>query len=341
MKKLLLVGLIFLLLSACIPSQEQIDEILSAAEKTALAQVTFVPVTYTPNVETVVAQTFSAMTANAPSSAMPDADSQAATVTPAPTVTATPAPGSISGKLSYPSSFLPPLRVIAFRVDGEYYRYVDTLQNQSAYQITGLAPGLYRVVAYTLDGALAGGYSQMVPCGLLASCADHSLIEVEVKAGQDTPNVDPADWYAPEGSFPPMPDASAILSTATADGPPALTGNGGIAGQVGYPSSGIPPMRIVAFRVGDFNEYYSITTGPNENAYSMSLPPGKYYVVAYVLGGGLAGGYTQAVVCGLTAACTDHSLIAVQVSSMVVLHNDVNLMDWYAPDGTFPSNPYP
>lgn len=205
MKKTLLVGLIFLLLSACVPSQEQIGEILSAAEKTAMAQVTFVPVTYTPSVDEIVAQTFAAMTANAPLPATLEADSPTATLIPALTVTATPAPGSISGKLSYPSSFIPPLRVIAFRVDGEYYRYVDTLQNQSAYQITGLAPGLYRVVAYTLDGALAGGYTQMVPCGLSVNCADHSLIEVEVKAGQDTPNVDPADWYAPEGSFPPMP----------------------------------------------------------------------------------------------------------------------------------------
>ena len=184
MKKILFLTLIVLLLSACVPSQQQVEEILSAAEQTAMAQVTFVPVTYTPNVDTIVAQTFAALTT---------------------TVTATPEPGSISGTLSYPSSFIPALRVVAFQVSGFNYRYVDTMQNQTTYQITGLAPGLYRVVAYTLDGTIAGGHTQMVLCGLLATCTDHTLVDVEVKAGKDTPSINPGDWYAPAGSFPAMP----------------------------------------------------------------------------------------------------------------------------------------
>jgi hypothetical protein len=207
MKKILVLGLIVLLLAACIPSQEQVEEILSAAEQTALAQVTFVPVTYTPNVETIVAQTFAALTAQA--ALNPTVVVDASTPTPISTltmtVTATPEPGSISGTLSYPSSFIPPLRVVAFRVDGQYYRYVDTMQNQSTYQITGLAPGVYHVVAYIMDGSYAGGYTQAVPCGLSVDCTDHSLIDVEVKSGQDTPNINPGDWYALAGSFPAMP----------------------------------------------------------------------------------------------------------------------------------------
>jgi hypothetical protein len=207
MKKILVFGLIVLLLAACIPSQEQVEEILSAAEQTALAQVTFVPVTYTPNVATIVAQTFAALTAQA--ALNPTVVVDASTPTPISTltvtVTATPEPGSISGTLSYPSSFIPPLHVVAFRVDGQYYRYVDTMQNQSTYQITGLAPGVYHVVAYIMDGSYAGGYTQVVPCGLLASCTDHSLIDVTVESGKDTPNIDPGDWYAPDGTFPPKP----------------------------------------------------------------------------------------------------------------------------------------
>jgi hypothetical protein len=211
MKKILFLTLIVLLLSACIPSQQQVEEILSSAEQTAMAQVTFVPVTYTPNVDTIVAQTFAALTVQAALTQPANAPTLNPTFTPTPdasltmTVTATPEPGSISGTLSYPSSFIPALRVVAFQVNGFNYRYVDTMQNQSAYQITGLAPGLYRVVAYTLDGTLAGGYSQMVPCGLLASCLDHSLIDVTVESGKDTPNINPGDWYAPAGSFPAMP----------------------------------------------------------------------------------------------------------------------------------------
>jgi len=211
MKKILFLTLIVLLLSACIPSQQQVEEILSSAEQTAMAQVTFVPVTYTPNVDTIVAQTLAALTAQAALTQPENASTLMPTFTPTPdaatttTVTATPEPGSISGTLSYASSFIPPLRVVAFQVNGFNYRYVDTMQNQGSYQITGLAPGLYHVVAYTMDGTAAGGYTQMVPCGLLATCTDHTLLDVEVKAGEDTPNINPGDWYAPPDAFPPMP----------------------------------------------------------------------------------------------------------------------------------------
>ena len=124
-------------------------------------------------------------------------------------------PGSISGKLSYPSEFIPPLRVVAFRVENgawtQQYVYVDTILNAATYQIDGLEPGFYWVTAYTIpndDGApsgLAGGYSQAVLCGLSVDCTDHSLIAVEVKPGMVTGNVDPGDWYAAEQSFLPNP----------------------------------------------------------------------------------------------------------------------------------------
>ena len=327
----ILLTIVLALLAACVPSQDDVVDILSSVEQTAAAQITYVPVTYTPDINVIVAQTFAAMTAQAAGQPVP------ATLTPASPSTEA---GSISGKLSYPSEFIPPLRVVAFNIFDQSYRYVDTNQNQSTYQISGLAPGKYHVVAYA-GGSLAGGYTPAVACGLSVDCTDHSLSDVVVFAGADTPNIDPADWYAPENSFPPMPGENVVLPTATDDGPPALSGNGGLGGKLGYPSSGIPPMRIVAFRVGNLSEYYSITTVLNQGTYSMSLPPGQYYVVAYVIGGGLAGGYTQAVPCGLTADCTDHSLIAVQVSSMVVLNSEVNLTDWYAPEGTYPPNPLP
>jgi hypothetical protein len=322
-RAIVVLGLIGLLVAACIPSKQQINEILTAAE-----QITFVPVTYTPDVNVIVAQTFAAMTAQAGGQPVP------------PTAT-TNAPGSISGTLSYPSEGIPPLRVVAYNLFDQSYRYVDTQQDQNTYQITSLAPGKYHVVAYVAGGGLAGGYTPAVACGLMVTCTDHALLEVMVFSGQDTPNINPHDWYAPEGTFPPMPQMGAILPTPTQDGPPGLSGNGSLGGKIGYPSSGIPAMAIVAFKVGNMNEYYSITTAQNQSSYQMSLPPGQYYVVAYVLGGGLAGGYTLAVLCGLTVNCTDHSLIAVQVSSMVVLNSEVNLMDWYAPDGSFPAYPLP
>lgn len=153
----------------------------------------------TQDVKQIVQATFQAMTVQAVS--------QTLTPTAAPTVpsaTAAPVPGSISGALSYPSEFIPPLRVVAFRVDGRLYRYVDTMQNQGAYQITGLPPGTYHVIAYA-GSTFAGGYTAMVPCGLSVDCTDHTLLNVTVTSGQDTPNIDPGDWYAPEGTFAPMP----------------------------------------------------------------------------------------------------------------------------------------
>jgi hypothetical protein len=114
-------------------------------------------------------------------------------------------PGIIRGRLSYPSEFLPAERVIAFRAATmEIEADVTTAEGQGQYELS-VAPGDYFVVAYTLDGSLSAGYSQAVPCGLSASCTDHSLIPVHVDAGQTVDNIDPQDWYAPAGTFPEMP----------------------------------------------------------------------------------------------------------------------------------------
>ncbi len=126
----------------------------------------------------------------------------------APTPSPGPASGSISGHLSYPSEVIPELRVVAFdAADTTKYYFVDTVQNQSTYLIENLPAGTYHVVAYVLDPTydVSGGYSQAVPCGLLASCSDHTLLPVVVQPGQTTGNVDPGDWYAPKGAFPAGP----------------------------------------------------------------------------------------------------------------------------------------
>lgn len=142
-----------------------------------------------------------------------------ATFTPPPP-TDIPLPGTITGRLSYPSEFLPAMRVVAFSlIDGKAY-FVDTAQGERQYSID-VPPGTYYVVSYSHQGnpgttgqvdsyeisggAFAGGYSQMVPCGLSVGCDDHSLIPVTVESGK-TATADPGDWYAPEGTFPPMPN---------------------------------------------------------------------------------------------------------------------------------------
>lgn len=113
-------------------------------------------------------------------------------------------PGSLSGTLNYPSSFIPAQTIVAFSVSepGSYY-YVTTSEGTSYYQISNLPAGEYQVVAYT--NGLAGGYSFAVGCGLSVNCTDHSLVTVEVKSGQDMGGINPQDWYAPDGSFPANP----------------------------------------------------------------------------------------------------------------------------------------
>ena len=119
--------------------------------------------------------------------------------------------GTISGSLGYPSNAIPPLRVCAIAVSApSASRCTRTKENQAFYRIPGLRPGSYHVVAYVLPGtwgdpSLAGGYTQMVICGLKRGCDDHTLIPVEVKAGRLARGINPDDWYASRESFPEEP----------------------------------------------------------------------------------------------------------------------------------------
>ena len=144
------------------------------------------------------------------------------TSTPETVLTITPEPSNaiITGKLSYPSEFLPPMRVVLFGLTDKKAYFVDTAKGQGEYSIN-VPAGTYYVVSYTYEGVagntgqvdsytlgggpFAGGYTQMVPCGLSVGCDDHTLLPVTVTAGQ-TVAADPGDWYAPEGTFPLMPN---------------------------------------------------------------------------------------------------------------------------------------
>jgi hypothetical protein len=277
------------------------------------------------DIDEIVQATFQALTAQAP----------AAT----PVISST---GGFSGKLSYPSQGIPPLLVVAFSVDTENYYWVQTAQDQSTYQMDGLPPGAYHVVAYTLpDGKLAGRYDQFYLCGLHQGCTDSNWVDVQVQAGAITTDVDPGNWYTGPENYPPMPGFDVAQTSGSGIYFAPMPASGGIAGQLSYPSSGIPPMMVVAYEVGSQNYHY-VLTFPDASTYQIDdLPPGTYYVVAYTQGDlNLPGGYSQAVPCGLLATCTDHSLIPVEVKSGEVTQG-INPGDFYAPDGTFPAAPAP
>jgi hypothetical protein len=330
-KKLIVTLSVFALIAAGCGAvdEQQVEEILSGVAQTAAAGVTFVPVTSPPDVNSIVQQTFAAMTAQAGG---PPAATQ-----PPPAAST----GSISGQLGYPAEHIPPMKVTAFLVGAPQFYWVQTQDGQGSYQIDNLPPGTYRVIAYTIGGNgfpadLAGGYTQAVPCGLSVNCTDHSLIDFNVAAGQVTANINPTDWYAPQGTFPPPPWGQAQPTL-----PPAVA-VGSIAGSLMYPAEGIPPLAVIAFHVGGGpNDYYYVTTAQNQTTYQINnLPPGTYHVVAYTIGGGLAGGYSFAVPCGLSVGCTNHALIDVTVNSAAVT-SGITPGDFYAPPGTFPAYPLP
>ncbi len=126
-------------------------------------------------------------------------------------------------------------------------------------------------------------------------------------------------------------------ATPTPARPPTASVGGAISGNLSYPGSALPAMRIVAFDAKTRKAVRSVQTAPGQNSYSLSVPSGEYYVVAYALDGQLAGGYTKAVPCGLEASCTDHTLIPVTVTNRAV--GQINPGDWYAPPEAFPSAP--
>lgn len=126
---------------------------------------------------------------------------------------------TVTGKLSFPSEFLPAMRVALFSLTNGKAYFVDTAKGQNWYSIN-VPAGTYYVVSYPYEGVpgntgqvdsytlgggpFAGGYTRMVPCGLTVGCDDHTLLPVSVVEGQ-VAAADPGDWYAPAGTFPPMP----------------------------------------------------------------------------------------------------------------------------------------
>jgi hypothetical protein len=150
--------------------------------------------------------------------------------TPSPTVQA----GAITGRFGYGSDFIPPATVYAINTtDPRVWYSVDfaglgnpprpTAQpgtSGDTYTITGVAPGMYWVVAYRNDptgpmlGPDPGYYSRQPDCFRArpsGPCPDLTLVPVTVIAGQTTSGIDILTWGTPPGlptpspSIPPRP----------------------------------------------------------------------------------------------------------------------------------------
>ena len=333
-KILFILLVVVLLMSACMPSQEQIDEIVNSAQQTALAQVTVVSAP-TQDIDQIVQATFQALTA------------QAVSVTPVAPAAAT---GSISGQVLPGAA-----HVGVFHADSDALYKLELPDGQLNYQIDNIPAGTYYVLAFTNAGGYAApfpfAYSQYVACGLAANCTDHALLAVTVTAGQLTSNIDILDNYGISDRNPYLGRYFESFENTGTDNISTNTPPGGqsgsISGTLSYPAESLPAMAVVAFQVGGgAGNYYYVITAQGQSTYQIdNLPVGSYQVVTYSLGGGgfpadLAGGYTQFVPCGMQPPCSNHALMDVAVNAGQVTGN-INPQDWYAPEGTFPANPLP
>jgi hypothetical protein len=118
---------------------------------------------------------------------------------------------------------------------------------------------------------------------------------------------------------------------------PSTDEPGNIGGMVCYPSENIPPMTAY-FQNLDSGELTSLAIEENQANYQITLPAGEYQVYAYLNEvPTVGGGYTQAVICGLSADCTDHSLLMAPVFTGQATRG-IDLCDWYDPS-YLPVNP--
>ena len=112
--------------------------------------------------------------------------------------------GAVSGRAVYPSGLQnhPTYPIVLVRADDpRVYRLlhleppVRPLEPRP-YTVTAVEPGSYFAVAY-LSTDRSAGFTRAVACGLGATCTDHSLVPVTVRAGETTSGVDVLDWPAP------------------------------------------------------------------------------------------------------------------------------------------------
>ena len=109
---------------------------------------------------------------------------------------------------------------------------------------------------------------------------------------------------------------------------------GTIEGLLCYPSEGVPPMNLYFEEVNTQSiETFGHPGGSMD--YSVEVPAGTYVAYAWTLDFGIGGAYTQAVPCGLTVNCSDHSLIQFQVQAGQTTAG-IDICDYYGDPGFIP-----
>lgn len=156
-----------------------------------------------------------AAAAVAPAEAPIEAPAEAPAGTPASAEPGEPALARLSGRVSYPSEYLPPMRVCALASDDPGTAHCEvTAENQAHYALS-VPAGEWLLLAWPQDAGTAGDpgllsrASECLGTGGM-DCSDHALQPVRVGAGEQREGLDINDWYYDPGEFPPpMPPQDA------------------------------------------------------------------------------------------------------------------------------------
>ena len=114
---------------------------------------------------------------------------------------------------------------------------------------------------------------------------------------------------------------------------------GTITGELGYPGEYVPALYIVAFALDAGETRVFVTTDGQQTFTLGDMKPGNYAVVAYLKEDTtIDGGYTRFAQTDLSTKYNDHTLLQVPVVAGKTT-TGVQIRDWYAPAGTFPTFP--
>jgi hypothetical protein len=109
---------------------------------------------------------------------------------------------------------------------------------------------------------------------------------------------------------------------------------GTVEGNICFPSEGIPPMNLF-FLLEGTGQVNVFPIQQNQNTFSFGLPTGNYTAFAWLPDYTIGGSYSQAVACGLTVDCSDHSLLTFTVASGETI-SGIDVCDWYGGEGSVP-----
>lgn len=123
-------------------------------------------------------------------------------------------------------------------------------------------------------------------------------------------------------------NSTIAVPTATLVNSPISTATiyGSASGQICYPESPSPEL-IVYLENINTHVIYEVEINADQTSFQAEIPPGGYFAFAWLTDYSQGGSYSQAVICGMGAACTDHTLATFFVSSGNEAA-DIDICDW-------------